>query len=172
MTTQHLRIERMRAPAWNVDTRFNLEEGKSRVELGDVASEVVYLYGFQSWCAGCNSHGFPTMAAVQRHFVDNDEVAFVALQTVFEGFDVNGPDEVLASVTRHGLSVPVGHDPGQDGNGSDVIRRYRSGGTPWIVLIDQKGIIRCNGVQADPGDLIDTIEALLAKPNAETRLGR
>jgi len=172
MTTRHLGIEGMRAPAWNVDTWFNLEEGKRRVELDDLTGKVVYLYGFQSWCAGCNSHGLPTMSAVQRHFADNDEVAFVALQTVLEGFDVNCPDEALASVTRHGLSVPVGHDPGQDRSSSDVMRPYRSGGTPWIVLIDQNGIIRLNGLQADPGDLIDTIEALLAKPNAETRLGR
>lgn len=172
MTTQHLGIEGARAPARNVDTWFNPGEGRSRVELDDLAGKVVYLYGLQSWCAGCNSHGSPTMVAVQRHFVDNDEVAFVAVQTIFEGFDVNGPDEALASVTRHGLPAPVGHDPGHDGNGSDVIRRHRSRGTSGIVLIDQNGIVRCNGFQADPGDLIGTIEALPARPNAEIRLGR
>ena len=66
MTTRHLGIEGMKAPAWNVDTRFNLEEGKRRVELDDLAGKVVYLHGFQSWCEGCNSQGFPTMSAVQR----------------------------------------------------------------------------------------------------------
>lgn len=164
MTASNLGIEGMKAPVWDVEEWFNLDNGVSRLDVDDLAGKVVYLYGFQSWCPGCHSHGFPTLAAVQRHFSDNHDVAFVAIQTVFEGFDVNGLTEALASVNSHGLSVPVGHDPGRDGLGSDVMRRYRSGGTPWIVLIDRDGIVRFNGFQADATDLIERIEALLVQP--------
>jgi hypothetical protein len=128
---------------------------------------VVYLFGFQSWCTGCHTHGFPTLVAVQDRFADDDRVVFVALQTVFEGFEINGPDEALASVKKHGLSLPVGHDPGLDGHGSDVMRSYRSGGTPWTVLIDQANVVRFNGFQAAPGDLIRTIETLLTTPHPD-----
>lgn len=161
MTVSDLGIEGKTAPAWDVDAWFNLAEGVGRVEVGDFAGRVVYMYGFQSWCPGCHSRGFPTMAEVQRHFFDNDNVVFIAIQTVFEGFDVNGPDQALSSLATHGLSMPVGHDPGRDGRGSEVMRRYRSGGTPWIVLIDREGIVRFNGFHAEPDDLINQIEALL-----------
>jgi thiol-disulfide isomerase/thioredoxin len=166
-TIRQLGIKGAKAPAWNVDTWFNLEDGKKRLELSELSGKVVYLFGFQSWCTGCHTSGFPAFAAVQDHFADDDRVVFVALQTVFEGFEVNGPDEALASVNKHGLSVPVGHDPGRDGHGSDVMRSYRSGGTPWTVVIDQANVVRFNGFQADPGDLIRTIETLLNTPRPD-----
>jgi hypothetical protein len=38
--------------------------------------------------------------------------------------------------------------------------RYRSGGTPWIVIIDKKGIVRFNGFHLSPAKAIRLIDQL------------
>ena len=85
--------------------------------------------------SGCHSRGLPTLGEVKRRFGD-DDATFVAVQTVFEGYDVNTAERALASVAQHGLSdLAVGHDPSRDGGPPDSMRIYRTGGTPWTVII-------------------------------------
>ncbi len=78
-----------RAPNWRVDEWYNLGDNVERIDVADFKGKIVYLFGFQSWCPGCHSHGFPTLQAVEKHYRDNDDVVFVAIQTVFEGYHVN-----------------------------------------------------------------------------------
>ena len=49
---------------------------------------------FQSWCPGCHSHGFPALKKVSDAFADNQNIAFVGIQTVFEGYFTNMVDKV------------------------------------------------------------------------------
>ena len=42
-------------------------------------------------------------------------VAFVAIQTVFEGFEVNTAERARETAEKYQLTIPVGHDPGPDG---------------------------------------------------------
>ena len=138
------------APEWNVPTWFNLPDGQSSLTLADITEPVVYLYLFQSWCPGCHSHGFPTMAAV-RESVDTSQVAFVTVQTVFEGHNVNTVDRAVPSATEHGLGdIPIGHDPGVAGGPPDLMRSYQSGGTPWTVIIGPERRVCFNGFQITP----------------------
>lgn len=150
------------APEWGVTQWFNLPKGQNTLGLEDVAADVVYLYCFQSWCPGCHSHGFPTLIDVNNYFSDDDDVAFVAIQTVFEGFEVNTLEGARGVASRYGLDIPFGHDTGPDGRLSLVMQRYRTGGTPWTVLIDQQRRVRFNGFQADSDDLRDMITQMLA----------
>ena len=150
------------APEWGVAQWFNLPTGQSALDLEDVDAEVIYLYCFQSWCPGCHSHGFPTLLDVKDNFADDEDVAFVAIQTVFEGFEVNTLEGAKKVADRYGLDIPFGHDTGLDGRLSLVMQRYRTGGTPWTVLIDQQRHVRFNGFQADSDDLQGMITQLLA----------
>ncbi len=161
-------IEGRPAPAWDVSHWENLSEGKSSLDIADFAGKVVYLFGFQSWCPGCHSHGFPTLRAVRGTFEDQDEVAFVAVQTVFEGFGVNTAEKAKESCDKFGLDIPCGHDPGSDGKGSTIMRRYRSGGTPWTVIIDRNGIVRFNGFSIKPDVAVSLIGQLLAEKSSES----
>ncbi|MFQ5507184.1 MAG: peroxiredoxin family protein, partial [Planctomycetota bacterium] len=77
------------APRWEVSEWFQLPTGKKSLGTSDFKDKVVYLYCFQSWCPGCHSHGFPTLQKLVRKFQKRDDVAFVAVQTVFEGFQTN-----------------------------------------------------------------------------------
>jgi len=117
----------------------------------------VYLKCFQAWCPGCHSSGFPTLRAVQDAYGDHPRVSLAAVQTVFEGFGTNTRDKIPEIRERYGLSVPIGHDAGDpDGDRLPVtMRRYRTGGTPWLVLIDPAGQVVFDGFHADPDTLID-----------------
>lgn len=109
-------------------------EGDLRIE--DLSEPIVYLFAFQSWCAGCHSHGFPTLNAVKEMLESEgsaNEVKFVAVHTVFEGYDENTTDAAMASATRHGLGdIALGHT---QGNPPALMVDYRTGGTPWTVIV-------------------------------------
>ncbi len=153
-------IEGERAPDFGVDTWLNVPSAAARVELADYADQCVYLYCFQSWCPGCLSHGFPTLLRMMELFEDEPRLAFVTVQTVFEGFSTNTLDAAREVGERYQLAIPIGHDPGPESSGSVVMGRYRTGGTPWTIVIDRDRRVRFNGFQADAEMLAEGIKML------------
>jgi hypothetical protein len=151
------------APEWGVTQWLNLPADKNRLDIADFKGKVVYLYGFQALCSGCHKHGFPTLKEVIATFGDDPDVAIVAVQTAFEGYHANDIDAAKRTVKRYALNIPVGQS-GHDGNPSPLMRRYRSGGTPWTVIIDRNGIIRFNDFHIDA----DAARHLIGTLKAET----
>ena len=161
MRRADLGIAGMPAPQWNVPTWFNLPEGQSSLTISEIDAKVIYLYCFQAWCPGCHSHGFPTMAAVREKFSDSD-VAFIAVQTVFEGHEVNTAERAQAATAEHGFTdIPVGHDPGVNGGPPDLMAKYRTGGTPWTVIIGPERRVCFDGFQIDPDSASAIVRQLL-----------
>jgi thiol-disulfide isomerase/thioredoxin len=139
------------APTWSgIESWHQLPKGKSALDVTEYRGKVVYLYFFQSWCPGCHSRGFPTLAATRSAFAARDDVVFLAVQTVFEGFYTNTAQKGLETLRKFALDIPMGHDPGPEGSGSRLMKRYRSGGTPWTVVIDKKGVVRFDGFRLTP----------------------
>ena len=64
-------------------------------------------------------------------------------------------------MSRHGLDVKIGHDAGRDQSGSVTMKRYRSRGTPWTVVIDRKGIVRFNAFHLETDSAVSLIDELL-----------
>ncbi len=153
------------APAWDIDTWFNLPEGKGSLDIADYRGKVVYLYGFQSWCPGCHAHGFPTLQALISKFEKADDVAFVAVQTTFEGFGTNTADAAKKTGERYALRIPIGHS-GSEAKRSGLMRAYRTGGTPWTIIIDKDGIVRYNDFRITPEQGEKLISALRERPAA------
>ena len=108
MSSYSYGIQGQAAPDWGVAQWFSLPVDKSTLEPSDFAGKVLYLYCFQSWCPGFHSHGFPTLKAVRDNYKGNTAVDFVAIQTVFEGFDTNTFERIqetaqhLSGVVRDG----------------------------------------------------------------------
>ncbi len=155
-----------KAPAWRVEAWHNLPDGRKSIDLDDYRGKVVYLYGFQSWCPGCHKYGFPTLQELTRRFKDQDDVAFVAVQTTFEGFEVNTSDKALETVRQYALDIPVGHS-GRANAPSPLMRDYRGGGTPWTVIIDREGVVRFNDFHITPDEahrLINQLRDSAQKP--------
>ena len=155
-------IEGRTAPDWDVTQWINLNPESNKIDVGDFDGKVVYLYCFQSWCPGCHSSGFPTLKAVQQAFKDDEGVAFVAVQTTFEGFAHNTFEQAKEVAKKYGLDIPIGHS-GTPEKRSTIMTRYRTGGTPWTILIDPDGVVRYNDFHIRPQQAIDLVNRLKRK---------
>ncbi len=153
------------APSWGVREWINLPDKKTTLDIAEFKGKVVYLFCFQSWCPGCHSSGFPTLRTMIDRFQDADDVAFVAVQTVFEGFSTNTADRAWETAREYKLNIPVGHS-GTDNRRSVLMQRYRTGGTPWVVIIDKQGIVRYNAFRITPGRAQKMIDELRQKADS------
>ena len=131
----------------------------SSLNVDDYKGKVLYLYFFQSWCPGCHKVGFPALQKVSKEFEGDDNVAFVAIQTTFEGHNVNTPDKLKELAKRYDLKIPFGQSAGTSGT-PDIMRRYRTGGTPWVVIIDPNGRVVFNDHGIDSNKAIAGIRQL------------
>jgi len=147
------------ATTWAVSRWLNLPAGKTSIDIGDYKGKTLYLYGFQSWCPGCHAHGFPTLQKIIERFGDDPKVGIVAIQTTFEGFGTNTFDRAKEVAKRYGLKIPVGQS-GSAGVSSVFMRNYRTGGTPWTVIVGPDGVVRYNDFHIEASEAIRLIESL------------
>lgn len=157
-------IEGKTAPDWPVDKWINLPDGQEELSISDYHGKVVYLFFFQSWCPGCHSYGIPTLQEVQRQFEGRDDLKFVAIQTVFEGFEINKFENAQLFAKKYDLQFPVGHS-GENGTQSPLLGSYRSGGTPWTIIIDREGIVCYDGFKIKTKDAVKLVTHLLDNPH-------
>ena len=151
-------IEGQKAPSFGVDTWLQTN-GMKNIDIDTYKGKVLYVYGFQAWCPGCHSHGFPTLQKLSKHYKGDDKVAFVAIQTVFEGFLVNSVTAAKLIIAKYDLTMPVGHS-GSDVKRSEFMKNYKTGGTPWTVIIDKNSIVRFNNFHAEVDEIIEFMDAL------------
>ena len=160
------------APSWGVTEWINLPDGAATLDVADLQGKVVYMLGFQSWCPGCHSRGLPTLKRLAGEYGDADDVAFVAVQTVFEGYSTNTRQRAWDTAREYGLTFPVGHD-GTNGRRSKIMQRYRTGGTPWVIIIDPQGRVRYNDFHiglSKARSMIDSLRSAAAAPRPEIEL--
>lgn len=122
------------------------------------------LFFFQDWCPGCHAHGFPTFVKLAKELRDKG-IGLAAIQTVFEGTDVNTFDRLRENQRRYALHVPFGHtvaDPVAEGAVPPIMEAYHSGGTPWFVVIAPDDRVIYDGFQLDAESLIRTLRPLAA----------
>ncbi len=138
-----------RAPELEVDYWIDEDGNPSSFSLADNAGKWVFLKCFQSWCPGCHSHGLPAVKKISEALAGNPNIAFAGIQTVFEGSFINTVDKVRKTQLQYDLKMPMGHDPG-DGR-SRTMMAYRTGGTPWMILINPNREVVYNdfGINAD-----------------------
>ena len=81
------------------------------------------------------------MREIATHYKNDDQVGVVAIQTTFEGYSVNNFQALQKVARKYNLTIPIGQN-GWKGTPSPVMYRYQTRGTPWVVIIDGKGMIR------------------------------
>lgn len=142
-------------PAPELDAEFWLDGAGQRTRFSMLAQRGrwVHLKCWQSWCPGCHEHGFPALQTISNAFADEPRVVNVGLQTTFEGHQINTGDKVREMQLRYDLDIVMGHDPGKrnaDGY-PNTMRAYRTGGTPWHVIVEPGGTVIYDGfsVNAD-----------------------
>ena len=110
----------------------------NQIKLSDFKGKFKVVYCFQSWCPGCHSIGLPNLKKMIQALKGNENVVFIAIQTVFEGHHENTFDKMLETQKKYDLKIPFGHDAGDDGKSrSNFMQNYKTGGTPWFVFINQ-----------------------------------
>ena len=155
-------IEGRVAPELEIDYWIDSLGEPTSFRLADHQGKWVFLKCFQSWCPGCHSHGFPALKRISDAFVDNPDIAFAGIQTVFEGFYTNTVDKVRDIQLQYDLLMPMGHDPGENEGHPRTMRDYRTGGTPWMVLIAPDGRVVFNGFGIDVDRAIAFLQAQTA----------
>lgn len=157
-------IEGSKAPELVMDYWIDGDGKPSQFSVLESKGKWIFLKCFQNWCPGCHSSGFPTLKAFSDEFFGHPKVAIAGIQTVFEGFKTNNQDAVRELQLRYDLPITMGHDPG-DSQTHDVpttMRNYRTGGTPWLILINPEGVVVFNGFHVDTRKLIDYVGAQIA----------
>lgn len=111
--------------------------------LKDLRGKVVVLEFFQLWCPGCNKFSIPLMKEWAKIFKDEKEIIFVSIHAVFEGHSVQSPRRLKQFLKDEKIQHLVGIDRHLKGDTIPVtMRRYRTGGTPAIAILDKKGRVR------------------------------
>ncbi len=96
--------------------------------------------------------------ALEDHYAEDDDVVLFHVQTVFEGASSNTPERGPREAKSHGITAPVGYDARVDGSRvSEIMHRYGTGGTPWTIVIDKKGIVRFSGFTAERAETLITL---------------
>ncbi|MBT3236651.1 MAG: TlpA family protein disulfide reductase [Bdellovibrionales bacterium] len=154
------------APEFN-DLEWKSAKGK-KITIPSVAEhkgKVIILKFWQSWCPGCLSRGLPTLKKLQNRFEGDERVKIYSAQTVFEGFGTNDKRKIISIRKRYDLTIPIAHDDGltHKKKRSVLMTRFRSGGTPWFVIIDTNGKVVFNNFHLNFDKTVLYIEKVLLK---------
>lgn len=153
-------IQGEKAPHLKVDQWMYLPNGMKAPTLKDLEGKVVYMYCYQSWCPGCHKSGFPTLKAVSEEFKDDEDVAFLVIHTVFEGFSSNTAGKWKGIAERYGLTdLPFAHS-GSPEKRSAIMEGYKTRGTPWTVIIGKDGVVQYNAFHIKPESAVQLIKKL------------
>ncbi len=149
------------APEITLDYWIDKDGEPASFSVLENSGKWVFLKCFQNWCPGCHSSGFPTLKKFSDEFWDHPKVAIAGIQTVFEGYSSNTQDAVRELQLHYELPITMGHDPGDPDTRThpQTMRKYRTGGTPWLILIAPDGQVVFNDYHVNADKLIEYIQA-------------
>lgn len=114
---------------------------KEHVTLAGLKDKVVVLVAFQMLCPWCVEHGLPQAKRLGERF-NPEQVAVIALHTVFEHHDVMTPAALEVFMSEYQWPFPVGIDQ-TDGKGiPKTMAAYQMQGTPTLLIFDRAGRLR------------------------------
>lgn len=153
------------APELEISQWIDGEGKPTSFKLADHKGKYVFMEFWQSWCPGCHSHGFPGLKKISDAFRDSKHFTAIAVQTTFEGFSTNTSDKMREIQKQYDLDIVFGHDAGDPkshGHPKTMVD-YRSGGTPWAVLIGPDGKVLFNDFQINAEGAIALLKEETAK---------
>jgi thiol-disulfide isomerase/thioredoxin len=162
MSYQEENTQLLKAPELYVNQWVD-KEGHSMdpIKLSDYKGKFKIIYCFQSWCPGCHSKGFPDLKVMVDALNGNKKITFLAIQTVFEGFESNTYQKMLNTQKKYDIKIPFGHDAGDEGKSrSNIMTNYRTGGTPWFIFIDKHDNIVFADYHLNPKAAIEFLKTI------------
>lgn len=155
------------APSWDILEWINSDGGN----IDTLKGQVIIIDFFQLWCPGCNKFSGPLMKYWQSKFADEKaagQLVFVKIHTVFEGRNYQTVKRLKSYVKEKGITIPVGVDRHIDDQRiPETMRRYKTRGTPEMVIIDSNGVIRFQEFGSfDPATVEPMISQMLDRARA------
>lgn len=150
-----------KAPSWDIGYWIDANGDETQINLEDYDGKVIYILAFQSWCPGCHSVGFPTLKKVKENFEGSEDLEFFVVQTVFEGHSSNTKDKLRSTQEKYDLKIPFGHDVGSENTYPDLMTKYQTRGTPWVIIIDKKGEVRYSQFHIETAEANSLLKDLL-----------
>jgi thiol-disulfide isomerase/thioredoxin len=150
------------APEWVISQWLNDDPGS----IADNRDRVILIDFFQLWCPGCNRFSIPLFQQWDASYGGRDDVLIVSIHTVFEGHAHQGPSRLRSFVADNDMRHPVGIDAYADPHDETPItmRRFRTRGTPHVVILDKRGRVRFSRFGSFDIDEAETlIEVLLGE---------
>jgi len=127
------------APELQVQTWFNTDR---HLLLAGLRDRVVVLVAFQVLCPKSVSYGIPQALRIFETFEPGD-VSVIGLHTTFEHHDAFSPAVLKAFIQEYRLKFPIALDlPNPSSPIPHTMERYKMRGTPSLVLIDKRGLVR------------------------------
>lgn len=154
------------APELEVPTWIDGKGNETSFKIADQKGKFVFMEFWQYWCPGCHAHGFPGLKKISDTFKDSPHFTALSIQTVFEGSWVNTENKMDNIQDKYDLhDIVMGHESGRDNpNGHpSTMTNYRSGGTPWAVLIAPNGKVIFNDFQVNVDALTTYLQNEIAK---------
>ena len=151
------------APDWEVSAWLNDDPGSLR----DYRGRVVLIEFVQVLCPGSNDFLVPLFQRWQELYGEREDVLIVSIHSVFEEHDYQTPQRLQEFVRANGIRHPVGIDAYDDVDDRVPVtmRRYQTGGTPHIALVDREGKLRFSHFGTfDAAPVEAFIERLLQEP--------
>ena len=162
MSNQAEQKQVFKAPEFQVNDWVNESGNKTNpIKLSDFKGQFKVVYCFQSWCPGCHSKGLPDLKMMVDALKDNNQIVFLAVQTVFEGHHSNTYEKMIETQKKYDLKIPFGHDVGDDGKSqSNIMRNYQTGGTPWFLFIDKHDKVVFSDFHLNPNAAIAFLKTI------------
>ncbi|ANM32417.1 hypothetical protein ABI59_21570 [Acidobacteria bacterium Mor1] len=138
--------------------------------LEDNRGRVVLIEFFQLWCPGCTRFSRPLFRRWDRLYGERDDIRLVSIHSVFEGHGHQTVTRLRDYLADHQLTHSVGIDAyGPDDDETPLtMKRYRTRGTPQVVIVDKQGRLRWTRFGGfDPAAAERVIDQLLAEPGPE-----
>ena len=133
------------------------------IEFENLENKVVYILNYQSWCPGCHRVGLPRLKELTQHYQNEDELVFLVIQTVFEGFHINTADKNRETQLKYELDIPFGYDAGSETSYPEIMTKYRTGGTPWVIIIDKEKTVQFSNFHLENQSAIVLLNELIEK---------
>ncbi|RKE98436.1 peroxiredoxin family protein [Ichthyenterobacterium magnum] len=151
-----------KAPEFNVKHWVDANGNKTEaIKLTDFKGQFKIVYCFQHWCPGCHSKGLPDLKKMVNALKESENITFLAIQTVFEGHDVNTFEKMVETQKQYNLKIPFGHDAGNDDKShSNIMANYKTGGTPWFIFIDKHDNVVFSDFHLNPDAAIEFLKTL------------
>jgi len=127
------------APELAVQTWFNTDRPLS---LSALRGRVVVLVAFQVLCPDSVAHAIPQARRIHETFEPSD-VAVVGLHTTFEHHEAYSLAVLKSFIHEYRLKFPIALDSaGEAGPIPHTMDLYNMRGTPSLILVDRRGLIR------------------------------